>query len=282
MFVSRRCFGGGCGVGAAPRLQYDQAARRYTLDGPVALKNVRLGIELNGAMRWASDSDRAAWKENEANFQFGSQQWTVRFRRAGEAWLIGSTVRNAGDKPVKLGRCILADSNEIRFGANPVALVMTEGQGASRVWNLSQSQKPLVGKILTQWFSPASRQALQFGFVSFDRAEVVVESGWDQARRTPTVSAWTDFAGFELAPGARWIPRPCASVSSRIPSRRSTTGRTPRASDPIRASGRRFRPAGWGIRGSIRFTTSNTKAWCGGTFAPSASGCPAMTSNMCG
>ena len=166
------------------------------------MKNVRLGIELNGAMRWASDADRATWKEGEAYFQFGSQEWRVQFRRAGEAWLIGSTVRNAGDKPIRLGRCILVDSTDIQLGENPVALVMTEGQGSSRVWNLSQVRKPLVGKILTQWFSPASRQALQFGFVSFDRAEVVVESGWDESRRIPTVSAWTDFAGFELAPGA--------------------------------------------------------------------------------
>ena len=196
------CFSLSVLIAAAPRLQYDQASRRYTLEGPVALKNIRLGIELNGIMRWASDADRAAWKESEAAFQFGSQQWTVRFRPAGEAWLIGSTIRNAGDKPVKLGQCRLADSNEVRLGANPVALVMTEGQGSSRAWSLSQSQKPLVGKILTQWFSPASGHALQFGFVSFDRAEAVVESGWNQARHMPTVSAWTDFQGFELAPGA--------------------------------------------------------------------------------
>ncbi len=189
-------------AGAAPRLQFDPSARRYALEGPVSLKHVRLGIELNGAMRWASDADRAAWKENEAAFQFGNIHWTVRFRHAGEAWLIDSTIRNTGDKPVKLGRCILADSGDISLGANPVALVMTEGQGATRVWRLAQSQKPLVGKILTQWYSTASQQALQFGFVSFDRAEVVVESGWDRARSMPTVSAWTDFQSFSLSPGA--------------------------------------------------------------------------------
>ncbi len=190
---------GAVAAGAVPRLQFDQAARRYTLDGPVAVRNTRLGIELDGAMRWASDADHASWKENEATFQFGPQQWTVRFRPAGAGWLIGSTIRNAGDKPVKLGRCRLADSNEIRIGANPMALVMTEGQGSTRVWNLSSAQNPLVAKILTQWYSPASSESLQFGFISFDRAEVVVESGWAGG---PTVSAWTDFQGFELAPGA--------------------------------------------------------------------------------
>ncbi len=195
-------FCGAVAVAAVPHLQFDQASRRYTLAGPVALTNVRVGLELNGVMRWAGDSDRATWKQNEATFQFGPQQWTIRFRPMGAAWLIDSTVRNNGDKPVRLGRCRLADSNEIRFGANPVALVMTEGQGDTRVWNLSQSQKPLTAKILTQWFSAASHGALQFGFISFDRAEVVVESGWDPGRGGPTVSAWTDFQGFELAPGA--------------------------------------------------------------------------------
>lgn len=193
---------GAAAAGAGPRLQYDQTARRYSLDGPVSLKNVRLGIELNGVMRWATDADRAGFHENEATFQFGAQEWTVHFRPSTEAWLIGSTVRNAGDKPIKLGRCTLLDSNEIRFGPNPVAMVTTEGQGSSRVWSLPQAQKPLVGKILTQWFSSASGQALQFGFVSFDRAEVAVESRWDQARNLPAVSAWTDFQGFDLSPGA--------------------------------------------------------------------------------
>ena len=186
---------------AAPRLQYDETARRYSLEGPVALRGVRLGIELNSEMRWASDADRASWKQNEATFLFGTQQWTVRFRPVGESWQIDSTIRNTGDKTVKLGQCRLLDSTEIRFGANPVALVMKEGQGPSRVWNLSQSQKPLIAKILTQWFSTASGEGLQFGFVSFNRAEVVIESGWDQSRRTPTVAAWTDFQGFNLAPG---------------------------------------------------------------------------------
>ena len=37
----------------APRLHYNEAARRYSVDGRVALKDVRLGIELNGQMRWA-------------------------------------------------------------------------------------------------------------------------------------------------------------------------------------------------------------------------------------
>ena len=64
-----------------------------------------------------------------------------------------------------------------------------------------QSSEPLVSKTLTQWFSPGGGPALQFGFVTFDRAETVVQSTWDMARQAATVRAWNDFAGFELALG---------------------------------------------------------------------------------
>jgi hypothetical protein len=61
---------------------------------------------------------------------------------------------------------------------------------------------PFISKTLTQWFTPGGGPALQFGFLTFDRAETVIESGWSAARHVPVVSAWTDFQGFELQGGA--------------------------------------------------------------------------------
>jgi hypothetical protein len=60
----------------------------------------------------------------------------------------------------------------------------------------------VISKPLTQWYSPGGGPVVQFGFVTFDRAETVIQSGWDKSRQLPVVSAWNDFQGFELAPGA--------------------------------------------------------------------------------
>ncbi|HZT28723.1 MAG TPA: hypothetical protein VFA33_02480 [Bryobacteraceae bacterium] len=200
---------------ATPNFRYDLASRRYAVESApprVALEGVRMGIELDGAMHWAAEADRAAWSDarNEATLEFAAPavRWTVRFRRAPDVLLVDSTVRNLAGQPVKLGRCLLADLTDaaamLRFGSHPadaVAQIMTGGQSASRVWRLAQAKGPLTAKTLTQWFSPASGDALQFGFITFDRAETVIESAWDGARSRPTARAWTDFQGFRLAAG---------------------------------------------------------------------------------
>ena len=73
-------------------------------------------------------------------------------------------------------------------GVNTAKGKVVPGQVAS-------AKGPFISKTLTQWFTPGSGPAMQFGFLTFDRAETVVESGWDDARQAPVVSAWTDFPG---------------------------------------------------------------------------------------
>jgi alpha-galactosidase len=78
-----------------------------------------------------------------------------------------------------------------------VAMLMLAGQGPSRVVRLAQLKEPVSAKTLVQFASPAAGMAAQFGFTTFDRAETVVQVG------AATVSAWTDFQGFDLKPGAQ-------------------------------------------------------------------------------
>ena len=78
----------------------------------------------------------------------------------------------------------------------------SHGQLAAVPGQIASAKGPFISKTLTQWFTPGSGPALQFGFLTFDRAETVIESGWDEARNVPVVSAWTDFQGTELQPGA--------------------------------------------------------------------------------
>jgi len=230
----------GTSAAASPAaFHFDEKTRTYSLEGPVGLKNSRLGIEVDGTMHWADKAARCAWSDDEANLEFPALPltWKVRFKWLGDrpALLLCSTLENRGKQPLKLGRCLLADTNsaasEVRFGSKPenAAALVTKGMGTPPWWSksLKQSPEPLVSKVLTQWYSPGAGPAMQFGFVTFDRAETVIQSSWDKARQIPAVSAWNDFNGFELAPGAQWPQSSCASGWNPTPWPPWTPGPTP-------------------------------------------------------
>ncbi|MGD1104952.1 MAG: hypothetical protein ABSA59_23140, partial [Terriglobia bacterium] len=234
----------------ASRFHFDPQTRRYSLPGPVGLKNVRLGVEIDGATHWADEATHLDWSGaeiGEAKIEFHSPPvaWRVRFDWGsdGHALVVSSTLENRGKQPLKLGRCHLANAtdgaSEVLFGAHPekAAAMVTNGGGPWRTHGLAPSsqerraersdattseyaehaarhskgvapgqivnpKRPFISKPMTQWFTPGSGPALQFGFLTFDRTEVIIESGWDEARNVPVVSAWTDFQGTELPPGA--------------------------------------------------------------------------------
>jgi hypothetical protein len=190
--------------GAASGFRYDPTTRTYSIDGPAVIEKARLGLEANGTMRWANEAQSTDWDGMQtARFDFASPplRWTVQFRPAGETLLVTLTVENLGSNAVKLGRCKLIDAR-VGMASDTTALILTATQYPERVVRLAGLEQPVDSKILTQWFSASSRTALQVGFVSFDRAETTVASGWDAAQHAPVVSAWSDFKGFELAPKA--------------------------------------------------------------------------------
>jgi hypothetical protein len=199
-------------MAATSQFHYDSKSQRYFIEGPVGLKNARLGIEVDGSMHWGDEAEQTAWSDGEARFEFAAPPlgWKVRFEwlSGRPALLISSTIENRGKQLVKLGRCRLADTTkspgEVRFGPHPAqaATLIIGGYPPLQIKRLSQAEGMLTGKTLTQWFTPGSGPSLQFAFTSFDRAETVIESGWDKERQLPVVSAWNDFAGFELPPEA--------------------------------------------------------------------------------
>ena len=194
-----------CAYPGDARFHYDAAARRYSMETPAAaVQEARLGLELDGAMHWTSDAKHAGWNgKDEARFDFESPalRWIVHFRQLGNIVLISSTVENTGTASVKLGRSILIDA-VARMPSDTTALQLTASQYPERVVRLAGLEQPAESKILTQWFSSSANAALQAGFVSFDRAETTATSGWNAARRLPTLTAWSDFKGFALKPGA--------------------------------------------------------------------------------
>lgn len=236
-------------AGSAGRFQFDPKTRRYSVSGPVGIKNARLGIEIDGVTHWADSAAHVGWKGDEtgeAKIEFTSPPvaWRVRFdwESNGNALVITSALENRGRQPLKLGRCRLADTNDassqVLFGEHPERAAALVGNGTGnppwRTHGLAPSGKrraersdtfstegvntahgklssvagqtvsaegPFISKSLTQWFTPGSGPTLQFSFLTFDRAETVIESGWDEARNVPVVSAWTDFQGTALPAG---------------------------------------------------------------------------------
>ena len=107
-------------VGKAPaaasagRFQFDPQTRRYSVSGPVGIKNARLGIEIDGVTHWADSAAHVNWHGDdtgEARIEFTSPPvaWRVRFdwESDGHALVVSSTLENRGQQPLKLGRCRL-------------------------------------------------------------------------------------------------------------------------------------------------------------------------------
>ena len=49
----------------AGRFHFDPKTRRYSLAGPVGLKSVRLGVEIDGVTHWADESAHLDWSGSE-------------------------------------------------------------------------------------------------------------------------------------------------------------------------------------------------------------------------
>lgn len=114
---------------------------------------------------------------------------TVDWRRDGNT--VTATIRNTGRNPVRLGKLRMANGTGV---PGDRALVMSGWQLPSLVQS-TQGRK-LVSKMLLQLWDPSTRKAVQFGFVTFDRANTEIE--FENGR----VSAYCDFEGYTLAPGA--------------------------------------------------------------------------------
>src|SRR5208283_218575 len=101
------------------RFHFDPQTRRYSLPGTVGLQNVRLGVEIDGATHWVDEFAKVDWsgdETGEAKIEFHSVPvaWRVRFDWGsdGHALLVSSTLENRGKRPLKLGRCHLADATD--------------------------------------------------------------------------------------------------------------------------------------------------------------------------
>ena len=132
--------------------------------------------------------------------------WELHVSHQGDSIAIESTLHNAGPASFPLGKVYLLDAaGPIRpgQGAGTVCLPLSGELGPRLVHRLAAPDCPRASKIKLQLFDPAAGQALQVGFLTFQRANTEVEHAVDDQGRLRSLRAWCDFAGWELDPGQR-------------------------------------------------------------------------------
>lgn len=189
----------------------------------VTITGARLGLDVNSKTLWSTSGPEVKWDGPADGTVSGSQpctlvlrfpgtgvRWTIRLRRAGDgAAVVSSTITNEGSKPVRLGRCRLADvayaGGTIRTGGdehNATVLLLSGWQGPSQVKRLRDLASPRASKTLLQLYNALSRRAFQAGFITLDRVNTVHEASWDGETASLRVSSYCDFEGFSLPAGA--------------------------------------------------------------------------------
>ncbi len=150
----------------------------------------RVGVEIDSVLHWAEAPAGGSEPGDRVVLRLARSPVTLEWRRDSSG-VVSVTLRNPGTAPLKLGRLILARAENV---PGEMALVMSGWQLSNTVQ--STVGKKLVSKTLLQLWAPATREAVQFGFTSFDRINtgIEIEGG--------VVTAGCDFDGFMLAPGA--------------------------------------------------------------------------------
>jgi hypothetical protein len=188
--------------------------RRFSFGaaGVVGVEHARFGLDVDGKTYWAEQASQAS----------GTRSLTLRFDEAGVEWIItagagedgtsavvSSTIRNIGKKPVRLGRCRLADLTDrtaalrLGEGAERSVMLVTTGWGnPNLVRTIRDGGKHLVARTIAQMYNPVAKSALLLSFVSFDRIHTEHEVWWDEERQRLASSSYCDFMGFALAPGS--------------------------------------------------------------------------------
>lgn len=149
-----------------------------------------------------------AGKNNTALFRAAAGvSWRFRWRFEGDGLFLESEIENHGVTPISLGKVWPLDARCPRTfalnGADTVALLNTSGQGPCLLNRITDTDAPRQSKVLFQFYRPSRKLAVQAGFQTFLRADTVIEYDHEPKAGLSGLRAVCDFAGWQLAPGAR-------------------------------------------------------------------------------
>lgn len=141
------------------------------------------------------------------NASFAQQHvtWRIEFDERPDAVVVRSTIHNTGSRAVRLGKAFLFQSDCVKLGeaADEIAVLpWQQKQLPQRVYRLSHPELPQKAVIKAQFFNATRCLAMQVGFLTFQRADTEVSIKPEAQTGRVGLSAWCDFAGWVLEPGA--------------------------------------------------------------------------------
>ena len=191
----------------ASTFNFNYARKTYSFGSQTSgIQNTRLGLAVDGQTNWIESAKRVEWNSTRSRLEltFNDFQWAITFTPRGVDWLaVSSIIHNTSQQPLKLGRARLAHGL-VAMPQNPektVALLMSGWGVWTGVKSIANNPK-LLSKTLTQLHNPSSNASLNLGFLTFDRINTEQELWWDAAEKQTHISAYCDFEGYALKPGA--------------------------------------------------------------------------------
>ena len=173
------------------------------------IRDWSFAAELNGVEVPASNLEAGAQTEDgglsfSLSFEPSQVRWEVETSLREHRLTMASSLTNLSDVPVALGKvCTMVCTGGLSFGSGSdvVALPLSGSLTPRQVWRLSDPACPRSSKIKLQLFSLAEHRALQIGFLTFSRADTIVEISVDAAGKISAARAWCDYCGWKLYPG---------------------------------------------------------------------------------
>lgn len=192
--------------GPAGLLAFDETARafRFAAAGLTVCWRARLEA---GGREWRLEEAAvevldAAPLRLRAVFPDAGLAWTFTAEELPEdgTVLLHATLENRSARPVALGRVTPCLIDRLALPGEAVFLPAPPAQHDRIVYRLSDPEAPRWSKVKLQLYAPDGPVAVQIGFQTFLRANTEVHHRHDEGALCE-LTAWADFAGWELLPG---------------------------------------------------------------------------------
>ena len=180
--------------------------------GGCVISDWRLCIEAQGRLLESPRAEAELLRESPLRFKLSfpsvGLEWEVACEEdeATGRLHLHSSLENRSEHPISLGKCFLLHSSKpVRVGEpadDIVCLPLAGSITERRVHRLTDSDCPRESKIKLQLYNRTDHKAMQVGFLTFQRADTVVEYNWQQSAGITNLRASCDYAGWELPPGA--------------------------------------------------------------------------------
>ena len=176
----------------------------------IAIQDWLLTVEANGKRLEMPQAQVEIMGEQPPHFRLRFPDvglvWTVRGEvdAATGTLLLRSNLENRSDDPIALGKVYPLEAGPVRIGQSDesvVCLPFGGGQPPRIVARIADPRAERISKIKAQFYNRTERQALQVGFISFQRANTEVRYDYSAEAGLHNLKAFCDFDGWLLQPG---------------------------------------------------------------------------------